>query len=118
MRRHHYHSFWRRGLASLALVCVVMTVGTVGFHLIEKYSILDAFYFMSMIATAQGPATIPTTPAGKLFAALMAFISVGSLVTAFGFLLGPFFGKLWKIGVEKLEEEMHRTEGKDRSKES
>jgi hypothetical protein len=83
-----------------------MAVGTIGIHALEKYSWLDAFYFMSMIATAQGPMMQPATPAGKIFAALMAFISVGSVVASLGFLFGPFFGKLWRVGVWKIEEEV------------
>ena len=65
---------------------------------------LDAFYFMSMIATAQGSDFTPATVAGKLFAALMAFLSVGTVVAALGFLFGPFMGKLWKIGAERIIE--------------
>ena len=106
-RHHHYHSPWRRGLYSFLLVFSIMTVGTVGMHLIEGLSYLDAFYFMSMIATAQGPMLTPVTTAGKIFVSLMAFISVGTVVAALGFLFGPFFGKLWRIGHEHLEEEMH-----------
>ena len=75
-------------------------------HFFEGLSYLDSFYFMSMIATAQGPSLTPVTTAGKLFASFMAFLSVGTVVAALGFLLGPFLGKLWKIGVEKLEKEI------------
>ena len=103
--RHHYRSHWRRGLYAFISVASVMTVGTLGMHRIEGMSYLDAFYFMSMIATAQGPTVTPATSAGKLFASLMAFISVGSVVASLGFFFGPFFGQLWKIGVELLEEE-------------
>ena len=102
---HHYHSPWRRGLYALALVAGVMGVGTIGMRVLERMSYLDAFYFMSMIATAQGPMVIPQTIAGKLFAAFMAFISAGTVVAALGFLFGPFFTRLWKISVHKLEEE-------------
>ena len=90
-----------------------MTVGTLGMHFIEGMSYLNSFYFMSMIATAQGPMMTPATPAGKIFASLMAFISVGTVVAALGFLFGPFFGKLWHIGVEHLEKGLHL---KDRNK--
>ena len=84
-----------------------MLIGTIGMHALEGLSWLDAFYFMSMLATAQGPATQPATVAGKLFASCMAFVSVGSAITALGFLFGPFLGQLWRIGVEKVEEERH-----------
>ena len=102
-RHHHFRPFWRRGVYSLGLVGIVMTVGTLGMHRIEQMSYLDAFYFMSMIATAQGPMIMPQTSAGKLFTSFMAFLSIGSVAAALGFLFGPFFGQLWKIGVERLE---------------
>ena len=109
-RHHHYRSPWKRGVFSCGLVASVMLVGTLGMHLIERMPYIDAFYFMSMIATAQGSAVTPSTTAGKLFASCMAFVSVGIVVAALGFLLGPFFGQLWKIGVELLEEEAERLE--------
>ena len=83
-----------------------MTAGTLGMHYLEKLSYLDAFYFMAMIATSQGPMITPVTVTGKLFAAFMAFVSVGTVVASIGFLFGPFLGKLWRIGVMKLEEEL------------
>ncbi len=107
-RRHHYHSFRNRGFYCLALVTFVLLLGTFGIHSIEGFSLIDSFYFTSMIATGQGPApsTSPVTTLGKLFTCFMAFISVGSMVASFGFLFGPFFGKLWRIGVIKFEEEL------------
>ena len=104
-RHHHYRSPWKRGAYSCGLVASVMLIGTIGMHLIERMPYIDAFYFMSMIATAQGPVMTPSTTAGKLFASLMAFVSVGTVVASLGFLFGPFFGRLWKLGVERLEEE-------------
>ena len=104
-RRHRYHSPWKRGAYSLALVASVLAVGTVGFHWLEGTSYLDAFYLISMIATAQGPSQTPATPAGKLFASAMAFISIGTVVASAGFLFGPFLGTLWRIGHERWDEE-------------
>ena len=85
-----------------------MTVGTIGIHTLEGFSYLDAFYFMSMLATAQGPNIAPATVAGKIFVSIMAFVSVGFVVAALGFLFGPFFGQLWRIGVEHLEDDLRR----------
>ena len=107
MHHRHYNSFLKGGLFSLGLVVAVTAAGTIGMHLIENMRYIDAFYFMSMIATAQGPALMPATDAGKIFASFISFISVGTVVAALGFLFGPFFGKLWRVGVVKLEEEMH-----------
>ena len=77
-------------------------------HLIEGFSYVDAFYFTSMIATGQGPAPAmsPETIPGKLFTCFLAFVSAGAMAASLGFLFGPFFGKLWKVGVMKFEEEI------------
>src|SRR3989338_2554093 len=110
MRHHHYHSPIKRGLFSFLLISSVMTIGTIGIHFIEGMSLLDSFYFMSMVATAQGPTMVPTTVAGKIFTSLMAFLSVGIVVASIGFVFGPFLGQLWRVGVERvehLEEELH-----------
>lgn len=107
IKHHHYKSPLKRGLYSLVLVTVVMAIGIFGIHWSEKVSYLDAFYIMSMIATSQGTTFTPETAFGKIFISFMAFLSVGSVFAALGFLFGPFFGKLWRIGVIKLEEELH-----------
>lgn len=114
--KHHYHSLWKRAVPSLSLVVFVMLIGTLGIHFLEGYSLIDAFYFMSMIATAQGTAQIPQTAAGKIFVSLMAFVSVGSVVAALVFLLGPFAGRLVKVGFEKFEEEMIHRKGEEGKK--
>ena len=108
MRKHHYHSPLNRGLYSIGLVLSVLLVGTLGIHSLEKFSYIDSFYFTSMIATGQGPvgSLTPQTSTGKLFTSGLAFVSVGTLLAALGFVFGPFLGKLWRIGVIKLEEEI------------
>lgn len=103
--RHPYHSLRRRAILSVTLVASVLIIGTLLFHYIEGWSYIDSFYFVSMIATAQGPAVTPATDIGKIVASIIAFVSVGSVIFALGFLFGPFFGKLVKIGEEKFDEE-------------
>ena len=105
MRRHPYHSPWRRALYSLVLIGGMLVIGTLGFHAIDGAPYIDAFYETAMIATAQGSAEVPPTAAGKLFASVMAFASLGTVVAASGFLFGPFLGQLWRIGHERWEEE-------------
>ncbi len=111
-KRHHLRSAWRRGIYSFGILVFVLGFGTLGMHSLEKMSWLDSFYFISMIATAQGAATIPSTVGGKLFAACMAFVSVGSAVAALGFIFGPMLGQLWRVGVQHLEEEEKKLFGK------
>jgi voltage-gated potassium channel len=103
--RLSYHSLRRRALYAFLLVFSVVFIGTVAFHYIEGYSYINAFYFVSMIATAQGPATTPATDLGKIVAALLAFISVGAVIFALGFLFGPFFGKVMRMEERRLEKD-------------
>lgn len=105
MLHHHYHSPHKRALIAFVLVGAVMIFGTAGLHFVEGMTYIDAFYFMSMIATAQGPTQPLVTPFGKIFASLMAFLSIGVTVAALSFLFGPLLGKLGLIGAEHLQQQ-------------
>jgi len=107
-RRKIPRSFTTRAVYSFLLIALVVLVGTVGMHAIEGFSYLDSFYFTAMIATGQGPNYTPATDGGKIFAALLAFVSVGTVITALVFLFGPFFGAVLRSGMEKIEEEAER----------
>ncbi len=97
-------SFMRRAVYSFLLIAIVVVIGILGMHALEGMSYLDAFYFISMLATGEGPSFTPATVGGKVFASLMAFVSVGTTITALLFLFGPFFGRILRVGVEKIEE--------------
>ncbi len=105
LHHSHYHSQRKRIAIAFILVGMVMVFGTTGLHLIEGLSWFDAFYFMSMIATAQGPTSPLNSNGAKIFASVMAFISFGFIVAALSFLFGPLLGKLGLIGVEHLQEQ-------------
>ena len=103
----HYarHPVYRRALYSFMIVASVVSIGTLGIHYLEGYSYVESFFFISMLATGEGPPVLPATSAGKIFSSLMAFISIGTVVFALSFILGPFLGRLFRAGWEKLEEE-------------
>src|SRR5580658_3329186 len=82
-----------------------MIVGTAGLHYIEGYSYIDSFYFVAMLATAEGPTATPATVLGKIFAAFLAFVSVGTVIFAVGFIFGPYFGKLWRLSENEIKKE-------------
>ena len=109
---HPLSPFKRRTLLSIVIVIIVLSVGTEVIVLLEGWSYVDAFYFISLIATTQGPARNPATDAGKLFAAIMAFISVGAVLSAAAFLFGPLVGTLLKDGFDYLEKEELRLKGR------
>ena len=75
-------------------------------HAIEGWSYLDSFYFTSFVATGQGPPANldPQSAVGKIFASFLAFLSVGTVISALLFLFGPFFGRVFRLGVERIEE--------------
>jgi voltage-gated potassium channel len=99
-------SFWTRALYSVGVIAAMVLIGSVAIHYIEGWSYLDSFYFTSFIATGQGPPANlePTSAFGKVFASILAFISVGTVVTALLFLFGPFLGTVLRLGEEKVEE--------------
>jgi len=89
-----------------------MIVGIAGMILLEGWSYVDAFYFMSLIATSQGPTRSPSTDGGKIFASAMAFVSVGAAISSIAFIFGPLFGTLFKEGIDYLEKEERRVKEK------
>ena len=117
--RHPLSPFKRRALFSIVVLAIVMAVGTIGMMVLERWSLVDSFYFMSLLATAEGPAQAPGTDAGKIFASVMAFFSIGAALTAITFTFGPLFGSILKEGfayVEKEEDKLKaRLERKDQA---
>ena len=115
-RRRVPESVWVRAVYSIALIAAVELVGTEALHAIEGWSFLDSFYFTSFIATGQGPPgnLQPDNPLGKVFSSLLAFVSVGTVVTALLFVFGPFLGRVLRAGEEKLEEMGKEVERRER----
>jgi hypothetical protein len=95
----------RRAFYAFSAILVVLVLGTLGFHLIENMTYVDSFYFESMLAAGQGPPFALATDAGKIFASIMGFVSVGAVATTLVFTLGPVLTDLWREGIEKVEEE-------------
>src|ERR1035437_4400181 len=107
----------RRNVAyALSAIVVVMIVGTIGFHDIEGMSWMNAIYFESMLATGQRPPIQLTTDAGKIFASIMAFVSVGSVISALAVTLIPIISQLCREGLEKVEEDAKGLERKTAQK--
>jgi len=100
----------RRALLSIAALIVVLAIGTLGFHLVAGTNAVDSFYFESMLATGQGPPFPLSSASAKLFAAAMAFLSVGTVVSTLILNLGPILGRLWREGFEFAEREVRQLE--------
>jgi hypothetical protein len=115
---HPLSPFTKRAFYAIVVLAIVMAIGTFGLMLIEGWSLVPSFYFMALLATAEGPAATPATDAGKIFAAIMAFFSIGAAISAITFTFGPLFGSALKEGVRYLEKEEERLKGKLESKDA
>src|SRR3989442_15281862 len=89
-----------------------MGVGPLGLRLIEGWGLVAFFYFMALLPTGEGPAATPATDVGKIFAAIMAFFSIGAAISAITFTFGPLFGSVLKEGARYLEKEEDRLKDK------
>ncbi|MCL4519562.1 MAG: hypothetical protein M1587_10235 [Thaumarchaeota archaeon] len=112
--KHPLSPLTRRTIYAVIAVALVMTVGTVGMKSLTGWSWIDSFYFMSMVATAQGPPSSPPTFWSKIFASIMAFVSIGTLITAVGTIFGPFLGYVFHKGVMFAEKELDARESKEK----
>lgn len=98
----------RTGIAVLAIL-IVMGIGILGMKLLSPgWSWIESFYFMAMLGTAEGPPITPPTFWGEIFAGVMAFVSIGTLITAAGIIFGPTIGYLFQKGKHFAEEEIKR----------
>jgi voltage-gated potassium channel len=99
-------SFWERAVYSIGVIAAMVLLGSLAIHYIEGWSYVDSFYYTSFIATGQGPPANlePSTTVAKIFSSILAFMSVGTVVTALLFLFGPFLGTVLRLGEEKVEE--------------
>lgn len=86
--------------------------------LLEGWGFVASFYFMALLATAEGPAATPATDAGKIFASIMAFFSIGAAISAITFSFGPLFGTALKEGIRYVEREEERLKERIEHKDS
>jgi len=100
----------RRAITAILGIVVVMVIGALGFHSLEGMNYVNAVYFESMLATGQGPPLPLQTDSGKIFASIMAFVSVGSVITSLVFTLGPLLAMVWRETLERVETETRKIE--------
>ncbi len=80
----------------LSLAITVVILGTVVFHLLEKWSWIDSLYFtITTLATVGYGDLTPTTPVGKL-------VTVVFVIVGVGIFLG-FLNKMMERRVERRE---------------
>jgi len=86
----------------LSLAITVVILGTVVFHLLEKWSWIDSLYFtvITLATVGYGDLT-PTTPVGKIVAVI--FVIVG---------VGIFLAFLNKVMEQRVERHQKRLEAR------
>ncbi len=99
----------RLGYALVGIV-VVLCVGALGFHALAGFDAVNSVYFESMLATGQGPPFPLPNDASKIFASVMAFVSVGSVVSALLFAVAPVVRQIWRTSIEYVEDEVRTVE--------
>ena len=109
---HPLSPFTKRAGYAVLILAIVMAIGTGGLMLIEGWGLVPSFYFMALLATAEGPAATPATDIGKIFAAIMAFFSIGAAISAITFTFGPLFGSALKEGLRYVEKEEEKVKDK------
>ncbi len=75
---------------------------------------IDSFYFMAMVATAQGLLDAPRNFWSKIFIEFMAFVSIGTLITVVGTLFGPFLDHLLQKEVNYAERDEHKKSSEEK----
>jgi hypothetical protein len=116
MIRHPLSPLAMRTLWALIAIFVIMIVGTVGIKELTGWHWVQSFYFMAMLATAEGPPETPPGIAASIFAAVMAFVSIGTLITAAGVIFGPYLGYLFHKGMAFSEKEFQKLEAERKGK--
>src|SRR4051812_2930061 len=90
--------FLRRIAWSVALACVVLcialSIGSVGYHFIAHLGWVDAVLNASMILTGMGPVDPMRTTAAKIFASAYAVFSGVVFLSSIGVVLTPVFHRV------------------------
>lgn len=70
---------------ALLILLTVVVIGTIGFHVIEKWSLIDSFYstVITLATVGYGDYT-PATTQGKLFTVFIIITGVGTMLFAVG----------------------------------
>ena len=87
----------------LGFAVFMITLGTVVYHIVEKFSWLNAYYFSVVtLATVGYGDYVPHTPFGKIFTTFYIFSGVGIITTFFAYNLRRRGDKMEKRRQAKL----------------
>jgi hypothetical protein len=85
----------RRALAlSGSLIGGTLVVGTIGYHIVDDFSWLDAFHQSSLLLSGMGPVKENTSVAGKVFDSFYALFCGVILLGATGIMFTPVIHRI------------------------
>ncbi|HBF42516.1 MAG TPA: hypothetical protein DDW42_02585 [Desulfobacteraceae bacterium] len=104
-------SFNRRIVVAIILCLGVLAAGTLGYVIIEDYTVPEGMYMSLITITTVGFGEVkPLSEAGRGFTALLIVFGLGSLAFATHALMESFLEKMWsgKAGVRKMKKKISR----------
>ncbi len=91
---------------SILLLIAMIAIGTIGFHAVEKYSVLDSALNSIMIMTGVGTVGAINTTAGKVFTGIYSILSTLVFFTVLAIIFTPLLHRL----LHKLHLDVDRKE--------
>lgn len=84
----------RSSLLAFSMLSATLLIGTVGYHVIDRFDWLDAFHQSAMLLAGMGPVKEISTTAGKLFDSFYALFCAVVLLGASGVLFSPLLHRI------------------------
>jgi hypothetical protein len=84
----------RAGAVSGSLIFGTLLVGTIGYHLVDDFSWLDAFHQSALLLSGMGPVRENSSVAGKMFDSFYALFCGVILLGATGILFTPVIHRI------------------------
>jgi uncharacterized membrane protein len=93
--RKRFYARVRRALAlSSSLIGGTLLIGTVGYHVVDDFTWLDAFHQSSLLLSGMGPVKENASDAGKLFDSFYALFCGVILLGATGIMFTPVIHRI------------------------
>lgn len=83
------HRVFRFFIYSMIMIMMSLGIGTLGYSILGRLSVVDAFYNASMILTGMGPVNVMQTNAAKIFSSFYALFSGIAFLSTVAVLFAP-----------------------------